>query len=345
MAKKLKQNAIPLPVVRKNKAGSWGHATGRVWCLEKDLLGRPGLDRLYAAESVDDVRRLLLEHRYPQKDTVEGMVMDENCRLYELLDEVTPDDGYHQVLLLCKDAHNLKTSLKTAFMADPPAEDEFKSWLLRPSLIQADTLWCAVARGEKEKNLPAWAQAMVSRAKEAFLAAHDASAMDRSVDRDIHALIAEIAAGFDDAWLAGYFDRVRDLANLETLLRVRARAMELPASADSLLADGIIRRETWLSFFDAPVQAVTEGLEKTPYQPLSGHLITYGEGGASLFSLDVDRLLFGYLEAGSRTLSGPPRVIAYIMAREREFKNVRIVMASLTDGVSREAAGPLRRDF
>ncbi len=345
MAKKRQQIAIPLPGVRKDKAGSWEHATGRVWFLEKDLFGRPGLDRLYAAETVDDVRRLLLEHRYPQKDTVDGMVMDESCRLYELLEEVTPDDGYHQVLLLPNDAHNLKTSLKATYLADPPAEDAFKSWLLRPSLIPADTLWWAVVRSEKEKGLPAWGQAIVSRAKEAYLAAYDAASIDRSVDRDIHALIAKIAAGFEDTWLAGYFDRVRDLTNLGTLLRVRARAMEYPVYADSLLPNGIIRRETWLSFFDAPVQAIREGLEKTPYQPLSGQLIAYGEGGASTFSLDGDRLLFGYLEAGSRTLSGPPRVIAYIMARECEFKNVRIVMAALTDGLSREAVGPLRRDF
>lgn len=345
MAEKRKQTDIPLPGVRKNKAGSWGHASGRVWCLEKDLLGRPGLDRLYAAESVDDVRRLLLEHGYPQKEAVTGMVLDEACRLHGFLAEVTPRDGYHQVLLLPRESHNLKTSLKAAYAAEPPAEEEFKSWLLRPALIPPDVLWRAVVRGEKETALPAWAQAIISRAKEVYLSDHSPVSLDRSVDRDIHALMAKIVDSLDDAWLAGYFDRVRDLANLETVHRTRVRSMELQAYEDSLLPDGLVRRKTWLSFFGADDQEIMDDLCETPYRALSSHFVTYGQGGASAFSLDRDKLLCGYLEAGFRTLSGSPRVLAYIMARECEFKNIRIVMAALTDGLSREAAAVLRRDF
>lgn len=345
MTEKRKQTAIPLPGVRKDKAGSWGHAAGRVWCLEKDLLGPLGLDRLYAAETADDVKRLLLEHGYPQKEAVSDMVQDESCRLYSFLEEVTPSDGYHQALLLQRDAHNLKTSLKASYAADQPAEEEFKSWLLRPALIPADTLWHAVVCREKETALPAWGQAIVSRAQEFYLADYAVLSVDRSVDRDIHTLIARIADGLDDTWLAGYFDRVRDLANLETLHRVRVRAMELPAYRDSLLPDGMVRREAWLSFFGADDQRIMDDLCASPYRALSSHFVTYGQGGASAFSLDRDRLLCGYLEEGFRTLSGPPRVIAYIMARECEFKNCRIVMSALTDGISRGVAASLRRDF
>ena len=346
MARRLKEPAIPLPPVRKDKAGSWPHASGRVWCLEQDLFGRSGLDRLFAADSEEEVRRLLLEHRYPQKETIEGMVLEENLRLYAFLMEVTPDDGYCQVLLLPRDATNLKISLKAAFAGQAPGEEAFKARLLQPSLIPADVLWRGVIRAEKETALPPWAGAILARAREAYLAGYDPAAIDRSIDRDIHALIRQITLAFEDPWMAGYFDRVRDLANLETLLRVRMRRVGLSVYKDSLLPGGTVPLEAWFSYFDADDQAVIDDLCDTPCQPLSSHFVTYRErGGASRFSLARDKLLYSYLEGGFRMLSGPPRVMAYIMARECEFKNIRIVMQAVTGGPSRGAIGSLRRDF
>ncbi|HZK42292.1 MAG TPA: hypothetical protein VFD14_04890, partial [Clostridia bacterium] len=112
MARKLIWSPLALPLADKEKAGSWGHATGRIWYREKNLLGRSGLDRLYAASSEEEVKRLLLEHGYPQKDRALDMIAAECDQLYQLLSDITPDDGFYQILVLGRDARNLKLALK-----------------------------------------------------------------------------------------------------------------------------------------------------------------------------------------------------------------------------------------
>ena len=95
MAKSVKTSKMPLPVADPQKAGSWGHAAGRIWVREKALLGRTGFDRLFSLASIDEIKRLLLEHGYPQQDTVKEMLIWAREELYELLAEIAPDDRFY----------------------------------------------------------------------------------------------------------------------------------------------------------------------------------------------------------------------------------------------------------
>lgn len=346
MARAVVSSGLPLPEIKKDKAGLWGHASGRIWHREKDLLGRPGLDRLFAASSVDEIRRLLLEHRYPQKDTVLEMICAERCEIYELLATIAPDGGFHHVLLLGDEGHNLKTALKTSLLVDDPDKDSFMAALGNPSLINHEILWRSVVRGEKGCGMPEWADVLVTRARGAYAEDYDPATIDRSIDRDIHSIIADMAADLDTAWLSDYFVRVRDLRNLETLLRAKHRGLSEAAFDANLLPDGILDREEWLHYLKSDDQTVVDDLCDTPYKELSTHFASYGEkGGAALFTRDRDKLLYDYLAGGIKILTGAPRVIAYVMARECEFKNTRLALSVLADGLKAESVRPLRRDF
>lgn len=345
MARSAKK-APPLlvPPIRQNKSGSWGYASGRVWCLEKDLLGQTGQDQLFAAECADDIRRLLLEHKYPQQETLEDMVQAEACRLYGLLDEVAPDDGYHQVLVLGADAHNLKLALKAALLDQPAEAESYRDRLLRPSLIEGDLVWKALVLGEKDALLPDWAAEIADRARADYQIHYSAEAMDRIVDRGISAIIRAITARLSDPWLTGYFDRVSDLTNLETLLRVRHRGLTRDYLEASLLPGGLISSSSWLLWLDLDQTDLMDALCPTPYNCLSGYAALYGEKDAApLFARDRDNLLCDYLAGGFSTLSGAPRVLAYVMARTCEFKNIRIALAGLSGGSDPKSAAALRR--
>ncbi len=346
MARKKHVTALVLPDLEKDRPGSWEYASGSVWCLEKDLMGRAGLDRLYAAQSADEVRRLLMEYRYPQKESVEAMIEAEKLRLYAFFEDVAPEETYVQALLMRHDAHNLKLALGYALTGESPDRDSFDGELLKPSLIDGDLLWCAVIRGEKDRILPGWADRILATAKEAYLAGYDLASADRAIDRSVHEVIQHVTGTIRDPWLGGYFSLYRDLTNLETLLRAKARSMEESVYADNLLPDGRLDRQDWLSYYRSDTRQIIDDLCDTPYQVLSSHFATYGEpGGRSAFSLDRDRMLAAYLSEGKTRLAGPPRVVAYLMARELEFKNIRIVMSTLADGRTGEDAAAFRRDF
>lgn len=346
MAKHSPLSSLPLPDRKKDRPGSWGYASGRIWCLEKDLFGRSGLDRLYAASSSDEVRRLLLEHRYPQKDAVEDMVMAERCQVYERLGEMVPDDGFWQIFLLPADVANIKTGLKLSILGEDPGEEEFESRLTRPSLVGHELLWQALIREDTEACacLPPWAGLMVQRAREAYAQVFDPAAIDRSLDRDLHSLTADLAADLQDPWLTGYYDRVRDLHNLEALLRARHRRISREQLTLALLPEGLIGHEALLGCLGAD-DACTQ-VFSGPYRELAVFLGSFGEkGGPRLFAREKDGLLAEYMRQGLAVLSGAPRVIAFVMAREFEFKNIRIALAGLENGLDETVLQPLRRDF
>ena len=346
MAKSVMTSKMPLPVADPQKAGSWGHAAGRIWVREKTLLGRTGFDRLFSLSSVDEIKRLLLEHGYPQQDTVEEMLIWAREELYELLAEIAPDDRFRQLLLLDDDAYNLKIALKTVLSGEAPEEERFTKKLSRPSLISHELLWRHAIRADKDAILPEWADYIMGRAREAFSSHYDFASIDRSVDYDIAAMKAKLAEPLKEPWLSRYFAMTRDLKNLETLLRAKHRKTAETVYEESLLPGGLIEKKRWIECFDADDQHCIDGLCDTPYKPLSSYFVFYREkGGAAAFAKDRDNLLYAELERGSSMLSGAQRVMAYFMARECEYKNIRLVLSILEDGLDRASVGTLRRDF
>lgn len=346
MTKKADLTALPLPPAKEIKAGSWGHASGRIWYREKKLLGRSGLDRLYAAFSEEEVKRLLIEHDYPQKERGRAMVEAEREEVYRLLEEISPQEAYRQVFLLPGDGQNLKAALKYSQARGDKDPETFRSLMTRPSLLDHDLLWQFLVKGEGEEALAEWASSLVGRALEAFRTSCDPADIDRSIDRDLHRMRADLALSLKDDWLVSYLAMERDLVNLEALLRARQRGSGPDLLKADLLPEGAIRQEDWLALAGEKEEKAKDFLAKGPYKGLARYFATYGDRrGPALYSRDRDRLLYAYLAGGVKTLSGPARVIAYVMARESEFKNIRLALAALVDGLDREAVRTLRRDF
>ena len=314
--------------------------------LEKSLLGRAGTDRLFSLSSVDDVKRLLLEHGYPQQDSAEAMVREARGELYHLFSDIAPDDRYWQLLLMDDDALNLKVALKTMLAEEEPDEATFSAKLSSPSLISHELLWRHSVAADKDAPLPTWAKTVMTRAKEAYLRHYDMASVDRSIDHDIAWLKMKMVAPLGESWLKDYLSMTRDLVNLETLLRAKYRDIAISVFEESLLPDGLVDKETWLHCYLEEPSFCIDRLCGSPYMSLSSHFASYKEpGGAQAFSRDRDNLLYDKLERGMHMLSGAYRVMAYVMARESEYKNIRIALSMLQDGLDETSLSSLRRDF
>lgn len=339
---------LKLPPVESNQSGAWGHATGRIWCLEKNLMGRSGLERLYAASSAADVRRILLERRYPQKDTIEEIVAEESRELFELLREIAPEDGYRVALLLPQDGHNLKVLLKHSARGDDEEgaiEDKAIEHLFQtPALIEPETLVRALDGADRTVSMPDWIEPLVVRARESYADEYDWAAIDRSIDRDIAILRREVAKKLKDKWFSDYLAMERDFSNLEVLLRVKWRGLGETLYRISLLPGGFIDDKTWRSFYAMTTEELIDAFCGTPYKNFSSYFVSYGERGShSKYIRDRDVVLLCHLRKGRKSLDGAPRVISYITERLFEFRNIRLVMATW-DGLDPEIVQSLRRD-
>jgi vacuolar-type H+-ATPase subunit C/Vma6 len=215
MGKKSQLREVITPVIGVQRYGSWAHASGRIWVLERDLFGRSGLDRLYGVTSLDDIRGLLLEHHYPQKDSVVETLQAAHIGLYELLGEVAPEDGYRVALLLPADAHNVRVMLRESLRGEEAGDFESLAKLIRTlSLVEPELLWRALVAREKDALLPEWVTSIAEKARLAYAEHYDAVSIDLAVERRLHEILSAIASELDSCWFGKFMTMTRDLTNL-----------------------------------------------------------------------------------------------------------------------------------
>ncbi|NLZ66714.1 MAG: V-type ATPase subunit [Clostridiaceae bacterium] len=320
---------LPLPTILQDKQGSWEFAAGRSWVLERNLLGKAGFERLNTAASQDDIRRILLEHHYPQKSTIKAMLADEYDAVFDFLKEVEPGDGFRTVLLLPRDAHNLKVFLKEELQGDDARSfNVLKPSLLDTSLIDPETLYEAVRGVKKDIKVPDWVPAVIQRAREAYNQHYDAAAIDISVDRDTETIRARLAEMLNAPWFSRALAMRRDLTNYETLLRSRLRGVSKSYFLFSLLPLGAISESVWHRLFDAEKEEIKEAFIGTPYASMNDYVDSYGdEGTATAFLQDGESLLAKEVAEGRREAADVRRVLYYVLTRVIEIRYARMALA------------------
>lgn len=329
---------LPLPEIRQDKRGSWEFAAGRTWVLERNLLGKAGVERLNTATSQDDIRRILLEHHYPQKSTVESMLVDEYNAAFTFLKEVAPDDGFRTVLLLSRDAHNLKVFLKEELQGDDARPfDALKASLLDTTLLDPEMLYDAVRGIKKDIKVPDWVPIVILRARESYNRHYEAAAIDLSVDRDTETMIAQLAEMLDAPWFSRVLAMRRDLTNYETLLRSRLRGVSESRYFFSLLPSGVVSETVWQQLFDAEKEEIKAALSGTPYAVMSDYVDSYGEDGTAVAFLEErEHLLAQEIAKGKREVADVRRVLYYVLTRVIEIRYAR--MASARVGLTKKNA-------
>ena len=335
-----------LPPVKDKKIGSWSYAAGRIRSLEVNLFGKSGLDRLYVADKEQDLRLLMQEHHYPQEEFSVAL-RQERVETFRLLEEVAPQDGYRVALLLFADVHNLKFMLKEWLKADNRRSlDEMSHLLLQPSLLDPVRLNELICGIRDKSDGPGWIIPLIAAGEKAYSNSYEAAAIDRALDKTAHRLAAKMADQLNNGWFIRYFALQRDLINLETLLRVRSRSLSETLYKESLLPSGLISEDLWQNLYQAEDGKISMALTATPYEDFAAYVENYSDGGqAANFVRDREQLLIDHIEKGRHVLSGPELVLSYVLAREYEIKNLRIVDAAIRNQLSLEQRNALRRDL
>ena len=337
---------LHLPPVRDKKIGSWRFAAGRIRSLEVNLFRKSGLDRLFHAEELQDLRLLLQEHRYPQDDFAEAL-KKERIAVYDLLQEIAPQDAYRVALLVFADVHNLKFMLKENLKdSSKRSFDEMSHLLMKPSLADPAQVYELISGvGDKSAAQP-WITELIDLGEKAYYDTYEVAAIDRALDKKAHMIAAELADDLGNDWFIRYFALQRDLINLETFFRVRHRALSETTYKESLLPEGLISEQEWQELYGAEDERISEVLNKVGYGVFEPYLETYGASGeAARFVRDRDQVLIDHIESGRHFLSGPELTLSYVLAREFEIKNLRIVDAAIRNRLHLEQRNALRRDL
>ncbi|MCS7197570.1 MAG: V-type ATPase subunit [Candidatus Bipolaricaulota bacterium] len=324
---------VELLETRLEQDGAFAFATGRIRALEVKLLNRAHYQRLLEAPDALEAWRALAEMGYAKAaerklDDYEEVLTDELRAVYGLLQRLAPERL--EWLARRYDFHHLKVYLKARLLGEEPREGILEGvGLVPPKLIEASVatgIWSALPEE-------------LGRAAEHALAEHESTrtpqSIDLIVDRELFLYLTNAVRGhpFSETLVAIW----ADLLNLKALLRTRALGKDR-AFLNKVLVPGSLETSHLLALLETSVEAWAEELRHTPYAGVLSRGVAYWVEKRSLALLEKlsDDFVMDFLKRAKLALYGAEPLIAYVLAKETELKNIRILLVGKLNGLSKE---------
>jgi V/A-type H+-transporting ATPase subunit C len=318
-------------------------ASSYVRVLEKKLLGSQSLERAADAAGPAEALRLLSQNSdynfgsLARPDDCEALLKAELKRVYKLLLGVSPHREVIDLPGLKYDCHNLKAALKEKLHKGrtPPPYMEVTD--IAPSVIEA-----AVAAGQVsalKSDLPAHLVLALDEAWAAWDKTENPQSIDIAVDKAMFRHMLTLCGAIENGFITDHVKAQIDFYNLKTLLRARNMQKTAAFFAGCLVPGGA----TDTAFFAQGFNKTAQALAPQGYYKIFGAALKKGveEFERSGNFSQLERLLDNYLVEQTKKVKtvtyGPEILYAYLVSKENEVRQVRILLAGKQNGIRAEA--------
>ena len=310
---------------------SYAYACARVSALSKRLLDDTALKRMTEG-SMGDALRILIDDRYgnlPAAGAGDGekMIERELIAMREEIKSLSPEPAITDLFLLQSDVMNLKTLIKARL------------------LDQKDVTWQAGGLYEREALEKAVSEQDYSLLPEDMVP--ELTALEKRLATSVEPQLISIA--LDRAYLrhalktteknkafSHYFKAKADFDNVLTFLRVRAMGGGRGMLRDVLLVEGGIPFKAFYEGYDLSVEGFGKIVESSVCRrPLAAALDhMYGTGNIGEVEKARDNYLMSLIAAHRHDAMSLYPVVGYILAKEREAQNVRLILTVKRNGLN-----------
>ncbi len=349
------------------------YLSGWVRALELKLLDRAQTNRLFEARTQEDIDRVLSEADYPAGQSPDQRLQGESRAILDWLKTHLPNPLYVDALLAFHDAHNLKVVLKHLLsrwitsapqpadvdavaeaagpawpdftdLASLPSFSDLAGQLLLPAGVEPALLYRQVAE-HQAADLPAWLHEATTQALQRYLTRYALSDVDLYLDQVAWQRAQAKARETGNAFFCDYLALQADLINLDLLNRVRKQRMGRDILAKALVPGGSFDQDRWMGLYDLDEEALLAFLAPTAYVSLSPFFRQDAQAeDADRMGLVADNLLMRHLQTVRYVLEGPEVPLAFVLARQLEIKNVRLIITYLRNGLPAARARERLRD-
>ena len=218
-----------------------------------------------------------------------------------------------------------------------------------PSLIDPAVLFRSI-RDRRPELVPDWLYDLAGRAAQRYLQSYDTARMDMLIDYEAWKQATHIAELLENDFFIGYLALRRDLINLEILLRCRSLHTGREFMRLTLLPEASLSTDELLDVYSLEADDFLAWLATLPIagrlgkDEMSNLVAEYGRPGtAAHYNRLADQLVLEWLDQAKRVLRGPEIPLAYLLRRELEIKNIRIVITCMRNGLPPAKARDLAR--
>lgn len=321
-------------------------AAARVRSVEKNLLNRERADKMIESKTPEEALKILRELGYGSEEgeavtlSVDGMLSGEIKKAYDFITGIAPDPRMFDTLLYPYDYHNLKVILKAEFLGI-----EAEPFVIHVGTVAAPDMEVMV-RDRSFMDMPEEMARAVAEVVEVFGKTSDPQVVDLILDRACYESMSRAAITSENEFLIGYVNLLVDTINLKTFVRMREMGKGWDFFSRVFIPGGSIAESIFLGGFD-------ESYEQFAQKLLSYGLMEVLEEGAeplkengrfTLLEKLCDDRIIDYISKAKYISFGAEPLAAYLIAKEGDVRNARIIMAGLAQGLPTEQIRERQRD-
>lgn len=301
--------------------------------LVKDFYRLNELDSLSEIMNVlsdSSYGRYIQELRRPEE--YEEILSKELVRVYDKIEDITPDKNLTDYLREKYNFHNLKVLVKEIIQ-----DEDYKYSPM--GNIDVDYLKRQILKTdekdifeEDEENIYL---TYLKRAIDAYEDRKDPAMIDISLDKSYYERELDIANATGMDSLINYTKEAIDLINVKTLLRVR----NLDQLGDCLIDGGFIDKDRFLEMYKLDMTGLLIKMSNDKIYPYLAKALDNDKGEVeNLLNLEkaIDDHFMDFAKASKAVTYGPEVLLAYLISKEQEIKNLRIIFISKLNGLSKE---------
>lgn len=333
----------------------YAYAIGRIRVIEKGLLDVEKFNRMVNSGTPAEALKILLEIGYGGASTeatvdvfqYEDILKREREKLYQLLRELSGESTIFDVFLLKNDYHNIKVILKSEFIGEIERNNNSNMESNIKNLMVSGTLPVMQIKASiKERTLEEFYGTMKEGIKEAidtFNRTRDPRQIDLILDKACFLHMNQLANSFGSPFLKDIVEIFIDLANINTFLRIKnLNISNLDISLEllekSLLLGGNVKADIFINNMESALEDFLKSMESSPYYNICKEGISDFINGKGLTKFErlADDYVINFVKRSKYKILGIEPLIGYLIAKENELKNVRIIMVGKINNINPE---------
>lgn len=301
---------------------------------EVQLLNRADLERIAGQKDIGSAMRVLTEFGYGDAKTETGagsadeMLTNSLDEAYALVFSILPDEPEMKLFLYPNDYHNAKVLLKAEALKLDPA----------PFLIEAATIPPAkmeeAVRKRDFASLSSYMKQAIHQAAESFAKSRDPQEIDITLDIACYGDMLSEAGKLGNDFVMGYVKLLIDILNMSTFIRLRKIGKSRNFFGKIFLEGGNVDKGFFAGAYEEAYSTIADKLQPYGYYEVfaAGAEEVRQTGNFALLEKLLDDLKIKFAKECKYRSFGLDVAAAYLIAKETEVKNLRIIFAGIAAG-------------
>jgi V/A-type H+-transporting ATPase subunit C len=305
----------------------YGFETAVVRVLESQMLSRSALIDMANADSYDAALDLLssTEYTLPQGSrdfaAVEKILLQRRTELRELFKDLIIDELIAEPLLAREDFANMRLALRRKLLGKPLGTDYSNDGSVPAEEFEA------IFEEENYSPLPYHMQEAIEKAVLAYYQNKDVRQIDYALDSSHFEYKLSRAEQLKNIFVLELFRMQIDLTNIRTMLRLKFTESE---HRDVFINGGYIEIQLLKHCLDIGYESIAALFFATPYFEAVESGVSYLASKKSFLKIErnCESHLAGFLKTTIQITAGPQPIIAYLLLKEAEIRNIRLILTA-----------------